>query len=159
MGKVSPDEVKKRVVRFQEVRPLWGAYAEAQLPAHQRALYRYFGNQASDATDVPPAVDGLDMNLAIVTAGPGKGAPLHDHECEEIFVALKGDWAIYFGDNGGEEVLLHEWDAVSVPPGIHRGFRNAGTHDGFLMAILGSGKTELPKYRADYSKLPAGVRR
>ena len=159
MAKVSLADVKKRVVRFREVRPLWGAYDEAQLPAHQRALYRYFGNQASDAKDVPPALDGLDMNLAVVLAGPGKGAPLHDHECEEIFVALKGDWAIYFGDDGEHEVLLHEWDAVSIPPGIHRGFRNAGTQDGFLMAILGSGKTELPRYRADYSALPRVVKR
>lgn len=75
MGKVSPAAVRKRVVRLKEVRPLWGAYEEAQLPAHQRALYRYFGNQASDAKDVPPAVDGLDVNVALVTAGPGRGAP------------------------------------------------------------------------------------
>ena len=159
MGRVSPADVKKRVVRFKAVRPLANAYDETQLPAHQRVLYRYFGNQASDAKDVPPAIDGISMNVALATAEPGKGAPLHDHECEEIFIALKGDWAIYFGDDGEEEVLLREWDAISIPPGIHRGFRNAGTQDGFLMAILGAGKTELPMYRADYSKLPEVVKR
>ena len=159
MGRTDPKEVFKRVVRFKDVPPLGNAYDETQIAAHQRVLYRYFGNAASDAKDVPPAVEGLNMNLALVTAGPGKGAPLHHHECEEIFMALKGDWVVSFGDDGEHEVLLHEWDAVSVPADVHRGFRNAGREDGVLMAILGSGKTELPVYRADYSKLPEVVKR
>ncbi len=159
MARTDPKDVFKRLVRFKSVPPLRNAYDETQIAAYQRVLYRYFGNAASDAKDVPPAVEGLDMNLALVTAGPGKGAPLHHHECEEIFMALKGDWVIYFGDDGEHEVLLHEWDAVSVPADVHRGFRNAGREDGVLMAILGSGKTELPVYRADYSKLPEVVKR
>lgn len=159
MGALDPELVTQRVVRFKEVRPLPNAYDETQLEAHRRVLYRYFGNQASDAKDVPPAIDGINMNVALATAEPGKGAPLHDHECEEIFFVVKGAWLVYFGDNGEHEVLLNEWDAVSIPSGIHRGFRNAGGPDGCLMAILGAGRTELPRYRADYSALPQVVKR
>ena len=159
MGKTDPRNVFKRVARFKDVPALRNAYDETQLDAHQRVLYRYFGNAASDAKDVSPAVDGLDMNMALVQAAPGKGAPLHHHECEEIFIALKGDWVVYFGDNGENEVLLHQWDAVSIPWDVHRGFRNAGDPDGVLIAILGKGKTALPVYREDYSRLPGVVTR
>ncbi len=106
-------------------------------------LYRYIGNQASDAKDVPPGVEGIRLNVSLAMAEPGKGAPLHAHECEESSVVMKGDFGIYFGDAGEEEVGLHEWDALSVPSGIHRGWRNVGPPDGVLMAILGAGKTEL----------------
>lgn len=85
-------------------------------------VYRYFGNQPPDAKDVPRPVEGLSVNVALATAAPAKGAPLHHHECEEIFRAVKGGWTVYFGDNGEHEVLLHEWDAVSVPADVNRGF-------------------------------------
>jgi mannose-6-phosphate isomerase-like protein (cupin superfamily) len=159
MAKASLAEVKQRVVRFKEVPPLKNAYEETQLPAHERVLYRYFGNQASDAKDVPAAVEGIGLNVALATAEPGKGAPLHDHECEEIFVVMRGAFEIAFGENGEEKVVLHEWDAISVPSGIHRAWRNVGPPDGCIMAILAAGKTELPRYRGDYSNLPEVVKR
>jgi quercetin dioxygenase-like cupin family protein len=159
MARVSPAEVRRRLVRFKEVPQLKNAYDETQLLAHQRVLYRYFGNQASDAKDVPPAVEGISLNVALATAEPGKGAPLHDHECEEIFVVMRGAFEVSFGENGEETVLLHEWDAISVPSGIHRAWRNVGPPDGCIMAILAGGETELPQYRADYSTLPGVVKR
>jgi len=158
VGKVTLAEVKKRVVRFKELAPLEHAYEETQLLAHQRILLRYIGNQASEATDVPPGVEGLTMNVSLATAEPGKGAPLHDHECEETFFVVKGEFVIFFGDTPQEEVLLKEWDAISIPPGIHRGWR-ATEKPGYLMAILGAGKTELPRYREDYRNLPRVVKR
>ncbi len=158
-GRTDPKEVYGRVVRFKDVPPLDKAYDETQLGQHQRVLYRFFGNCASDAKDVPPAVPGLEMNMALVQGAAGTGAPLHHHECEEIFFAVKGDWIVYFGDNGEYEVLLHELDAVSIPWDVHRGFRSAGSPDGILMAILAKGNTGLPVYRADYGNLPEVVAR
>jgi predicted Zn-dependent peptidase len=35
------------------------------------------------------------------------------------------------------EVILEQWDVISVPPGVMRGFRNAGTEESVLLAILG----------------------
>jgi quercetin dioxygenase-like cupin family protein len=52
-------------------------------------------------------------------------------------VALSGEWAIYWGDDGEQEIILKQWDTVSVPPGVMRGFRNAGKESALLMAILG----------------------
>ena len=100
------------------------------------------------------------MNVSLPTAEPGGGAPLHDHECEETFVTIKGRVAISFRDWPEEDMILNEWDAISVPTVIRRGWRNVGPPpDGILMAILAAGKTELRRDRADCSKPPRVVRR
>ncbi len=52
-------------------------------------------------------------------------------------MALSGRWAVYWGDHGENEILLDQWDTISVPPGVMRGFRNAGSEDAYLLAILG----------------------
>src|SRR2546427_13035858 len=52
------------------------------------------------------------------------------------------------GDKGEQEVVLEPFDTISVPPGVMRGFRNAGPAHGYLMAILGgtdSGKVAWAK--------------
>ena len=53
MGKVGLADLKKCVVWPRELRPLQHAYVETQFPAHQRVLFRYIGNQASEAKAVP----------------------------------------------------------------------------------------------------------
>ena len=50
---------------------------------------------------------------------------------------LTGRWGVYWGDDGENEVILEQWDVISVPPGVMRGFRNLGSEDSFLLAILG----------------------
>ena len=66
-------EAKKRVVRFSELRPLQHLCGKIQLTAQQRVLYQYLGNQASEATGAPPAVEGISMNVSLPTAEPGRG--------------------------------------------------------------------------------------
>jgi uncharacterized RmlC-like cupin family protein len=63
-------------------------------------------------------------------------------------MALTGEWSITWGDNGENEVILGPWDAISVPPGVMRGFQNVGNEDAYLMAILGgsdAGKVTWPE--------------
>ena len=90
-----------------------------------------------DTTLNPAITDARDFNLTYIRAEPGKGAALHAHTTVEVFVALSGEWGIYWGDNGEQEIILKQWDTVSVPPGVMRGFRNAGKESALLMAILG----------------------
>ena len=42
-----------------------------------------------------------------------------------------------WGDEGEYETVIDQFDVVSVPPGVMRGFRNEGDEHGFIMAILG----------------------
>ena len=39
---------------------------------------------------------------------------------------LTGRWAIFWGPKGAKEVILDQYDVISVPTHVMRGFRNAG---------------------------------
>ena len=142
------EEVGRTLMRFGAIPPNWGAYGEASLPGHERALFHYVGNSASPVgADFAPVPRGDNFSFAIVLAGPGKGAPLHAHTTEEVFLALSGRWGIYWGEpDNRQEVLLDRWDAISVPAPVMRGFRNAGTEDAYLLALLGGGTQPPPIY-------------
>jgi quercetin dioxygenase-like cupin family protein len=141
-------EIPSRTIRFTEVQPNWQAFSEARLPGNERGFYQYIGPGASDDADARPVMaEGENFSFGIVVAGPGRGAPLHAHTTEEAFIALTGRWGIYWGEPGAlQEIVLDQWDAVSVPAPVMRGFRNAGTSDAFLLALLGGGSPPPPIY-------------
>lgn len=140
MGSVqmSKSEMEKRVARFKGLKPSTQAFVDTLIPGHERKIFNVIGRGVTEDTTLQPAItDARDFNLTLVHAEPGKGAALHAHPTVEVFMALSGRWAVYWGDQGEHETILDQWDIISVPPGVMRGFRNAGTQDGYLMAILG----------------------
>lgn len=136
--RMTKDEMLRRVARFEELRPSKQAFVDTRLPEHVRDIFNVIGRGVTeDATLAPAIPDARDFNVAYVGADPGKGAALHAHPTVEVFIPLSGQWAVYWNDEGDEEVVLGPWDVISVPPGVMRGFRNAGTERAYLMAILG----------------------
>jgi uncharacterized RmlC-like cupin family protein len=128
----------KRVARFKELRPSRQAFVDSLIPGHERAIFNVIGRGVTEDASLNPAItDARDFNLTLVQADAGKGAALHSHSTVEVFIPLSGQWAIYWGDNGENEIVLEPWDTISVPPGVMRGFRNAGNEGAYLMAILG----------------------
>ena len=135
---VSMDEMQKRVARFKGLRPSRKAFVDSLIPGHEREIFNVIGRGVTEDTTLSPAItDARDFNLTLVRAEPGKGAALHAHPTVEVFMALSGRWAVSWGDTGEHELVLEQWDTISVPPGVMRGFRNAGPETGYLMAILG----------------------
>lgn len=135
---VSKEEMMKRVARFKDLRSSRTAFVDSLIPGHEREIYNVIGRGVTEDASLNPAItDARDFNLTYVQAEPGKGAALHAHTTIEAFVALSGEWGIYWGDNGENEIILKQWDTISVPPGIMRGFRNVGKESAHLMAILG----------------------
>jgi uncharacterized RmlC-like cupin family protein len=135
---VSMDEMARRVARFKDLRPSRHAFVDSLIPGHEREIFNVIGRGVTeDATLAPAITDARDFNLTLVRAEPGKGAALHAHPTVEVFMALSGRWAVYWGDAGEQEIVLEPWDTISVPPGVMRGFRNAGSEAACLMAILG----------------------
>ena len=140
-------EVVKRVIRFRETAPVQSPFDEAELPGNERALYPYIGLSSAVHTAFQPKIpQGDNFCITVIMAEPGRGAPLHAHTTEEIFIALTGRWGIFWGNDGEHEVILEPWDAVSVPAPSMRGFRNAGTEDAFMLCILGGGEPPPPIY-------------
>ncbi len=140
MGKlqVTKEEMLKRVARFKQLTPSAHAFVDSRIPGHERLIYNVIGSGVTEDASLAPAIgDARDFNLTYVKAAPGKGAALHSHTTVEVFTPLSGRWAIIWGDRGENEIVLEAWDTISVPPGVMRGFRNAGDQDAYLMAILG----------------------
>lgn len=135
---ISKADMEKRVARFKGLQPSRQAFVDTLIPGHERLIFNVIGRGVTEDTSLRPAItDARDFNLTLVHAEPGKGAALHAHPTVEVFMPLSGRWAIYWGDRGEQELLLDQWDVISVPPGVMRGFRNAGESAGYLMAVLG----------------------
>ncbi len=135
------------VIRFAEMIPSWGDYHESLKEGNHRAIYRYIGDVPGKASRA--ALPGWDFCNGIAMAPPGNGAPLHDHRDEEVFMVWEGAFEIFWEDRKTKEsrkVVLGLYDAIRIPPGIMRGFRNVGKDNGFLYFIHGQGSYEYPVY-------------
>src|ERR1700681_1288028 len=73
----------------------------------------------------------------------GHGAALHRHPTEEVFIAAKGPWEVFWLEGAVERTItLQPGDIVNVPIGIYRGFRNAGEDpEATLIAVVGGPDT------------------
>lgn len=142
-----------KTARFKELKPSTQAFIDTRLPEHQREIYNVIGRGVTEDKSLTPAIsDADDFNITYIKASPGKGAALHAHPTVEVFIPLSGQWTIYMGENGDEEIELAKWDVVSVPPGLMRGFRNSGKEDAHLMAILGGTNSGHVSWHAEILK-------
>ncbi|MEJ0070755.1 MAG: cupin domain-containing protein [Pseudomonadota bacterium] len=135
---VSMEEMQKRIARFDELRPTTQAYLDTLIPGHARDIYNLIGRGVTENPASQAAIAVAEgFNVTLVKAPPNNGAALHAHPTVEVFIPLSGKWAICWGDDGEREVVLGPWDVISVPSGVMRGFRNVGSEDHHLLAIVG----------------------
>ena len=61
------------------------------------------------------------------------------HATEEVFISVKGQWGVFWLEGDTErQIILDCGDAVNVPIGVFRGFRNVGDDpDSLLIALVG----------------------
>ena len=134
---VSMDEMKNRYAKFGDLKPSKQAFVDTRLPEHERDIFNVIGDGVTEDPDLKPAINAVEgFNVTYVGADPGKGAALHAHTTVEVFYAMSGRWAVFWGDEGENEIELDTFDMVSVPVGVLRGFRNIGDEHAHLMAIL-----------------------
>jgi len=136
---MSKDEMAKRLARWDDLEPNPQMFVDTRLTEHQRDLYSVIGPGVSEDRATQPAItDAPDFNLAYIGADPGKGAALHSHPTVEVFIPLTGRWTIYWNEGDDhEEVEIGPMDCISVPAGVLRGFRNAGTEHAYMIGIVG----------------------
>ncbi|MBI3126322.1 MAG: hypothetical protein HYZ11_01795 [Candidatus Tectomicrobia bacterium] len=147
------------VIRFEEMVPDWGEYHESLREGNHRGIYRYIGGLPGRKLRAP--LPGWEFSCGVVVAPPGNGAPLHDHHDEEIFMVWDGEFEVFWEaprTKERESAVLGLYDAIRVPPGVMRGFRNAGKRDGFLHFIHGQGEYRYPVYHeSEREGLPEGA--
>lgn len=136
---ISVEEMERmRVARFKKLTPTGHGFVDTAIPGYERLIYNVIGRGVTEDSALQPAItDARDFNLTLIRKVPGNRVGLHDHPTVEVFMPLGGVWGVYWGDDGEHEVILEQWDVISVPPGVMRGFRNAGTEESLLLAILG----------------------
>lgn len=82
-------EVEERHIRFSETAPVQSPFDEARLPGNECALYPYIGLSSAVHTEFRAKIpQGENFCVTVIMAEPGRGAPLHAHTTEEIFIAL-----------------------------------------------------------------------
>lgn len=137
---VTVREMTKRVSRYKKLKPQPWIFVDFALPNGERDILSVIGDGVKDRKSlaVDPAIKHVgSFHQAIVRAKPGHGASLHAHKTEEVFMALEGKWAVFWGDKGERRIVLEQYDTISVPPGVMRGFVNVDTKPGKLHATLG----------------------
>ena len=124
----SVEEMEARVARFRELKPT-PDYVDSAIPGCERTTLRVLGH----GLGAPLEAEGFHMS--IVHCEPGKAAPLHNHLTQEVFVALTGQWQVFWGPTGASCLLLEQWDTVSIPPGVSRGFKNVSQEPAYLLGM------------------------
>jgi mannose-6-phosphate isomerase-like protein (cupin superfamily) len=133
----SVGEMLTHVARFKEQKSTAKSFIDTRVAGHEREIYGIIGASTMEDPDLHPAIPAQEFHLSIIKADPGKGAALHSHLTQEVFMPLTGRWAIYWGPEGGKEIVLETFDVISVPTHVMRGFRNAGTEPALLLAVVG----------------------
>jgi mannose-6-phosphate isomerase-like protein (cupin superfamily) len=133
----SVDEMERNIARFKDQKSSDQAFLDTRIPGHEREIFSIIGNGVQEDPTMRPPIEPQDFHLAFIRAEPGKGAALHSHLTQEVFVPMTGRWAIFWGPNGEKEVVLEPYDVLSVPLHIMRGFKNVGDDTALMLAVVG----------------------
>lgn len=134
----TPTQMKQRTARFKDLDFGEVACLDTLFPEHAREIAHIIGSGACEDEAQRPAIPAAeDFHVVIIRATRGKGASLHSHPTEEMFMPLSGEWTIYWGGEGEHKTVLGLHDTISVPAGVMRGFicKSEGEH--LLLAING----------------------
>ena len=144
---MTSEEVAKRTARFANLQAMSTLKDSKVVPQEARDIFlarkimpilleqtqNAFGNVAAIY-----GAAGLTMNISVCPPGQGPGLHAH-HKTFETFTVLEGSFEFSVNDDGGEKVVLNQWDTLSVPPGVCRGFRNISDRDSTLLTVITGG--------------------
>jgi mannose-6-phosphate isomerase-like protein (cupin superfamily) len=146
----TPEQMDKRVARFDKLKYPPTRYHDSQLPGHARKNYLVVGTGliaegATDPWSAIPVAEGFQMSY--IKAVPGNGPMLHNHDTNETFICLEGKWKVIWGRHQENSVLLDKYDVCSVPPFVPRRFEcvepQAGHEEGLLQSIQSGDRAEV----------------
>ena len=132
---------RDNVARARTVKGSDLAFLDQRIPAYEREIIDMVGMGVTENAALKPNVKAgaHGFSITYVRAPKGKGAALHRHATEEVFIPVKGRWQVFWLEGDEERTLdLDEGDVVNVPIGIYRGFRSLTDRpDALMMAIIG----------------------
>ena len=147
---VSVDQMERQhIARLGAMKGSDLAFLDQRIPGYQREIINIIGMGVVENLDDPAlapkiAAPAHGFSVTYVRHTPkGHGAALHRHPTEEVFIAAKGPWEVFWLEGEVERTTtLQPGDIVNVPIGIYRGFRNAGDDpEATLIAVVGGPDT------------------
>jgi quercetin dioxygenase-like cupin family protein len=149
-GKPAPvvsvaDMEQNNVARLAAMQGSDLAFLDQRIPGYQREIINIIGMGVVENMKDPrltPKIKAGAHGFAVTyvrNTPKGHGAALHRHPTEEVFIAVKGPWEVFWLEDDAERVVtLQPGDIVNVPIGIYRGFRNASNDpEATLIAVVG----------------------
>ena len=149
---ISKQEMEGRISRFSQLEPLEAQKStaipmEAADKVWSRKLLSVIGLDEGLETPInanAPIKGAGGITITLAACPPGTGPSLHSHrQTFETFTVFKGRFEVYWNDDGGERVELAQFDTISVPPGVCRGFRNISDEEGILQVVISGGVHDL----------------
>lgn len=141
MSKPTPsveEVLKTRVARRKDLVPYPESFIDTVVPRYERNLYSIIGQSVFEDPAMQPAINiRHPFSLSIIEVDAGKGAGLHAHSTEEVFMPVDGKLAVFWGEKGENEIVLGPLDTITVPIGVMRGFRNDDDKTIHVVAIVG----------------------
>lgn len=121
------------------------AFLDQRIPGYQREIINVIGMGVVENLgdpDLQPKIAAPAHGFAVTyvrNTPKGHGAALHRHPTEEVFIAVKGPWEVFWLEGETERVVtLQPGDIVNVPVGLYRGFRNGSDDpEATLIALVG----------------------
>ena len=138
-------ELDARISRFDKLREMSTRTSDlADVPQGaidivfaRKILPVILDNTKNPFGSVAPIIGAANSTMFISVMPPGQGACLHSHnDTFETFMVLEGTIEYRIGDPVAHTITLNKWDAFSCPPGVYRGFHNAGTTDAVQLTVI-----------------------
>jgi mannose-6-phosphate isomerase-like protein (cupin superfamily) len=130
--------LKTRVARRTELTAFPDSFVDTVIPRCRRKLFSIIGKSVFEDPAMRPAITVQHpFSFSLIEVEPGHGAGLHSHTTEEVFMPIDGKLAVFWGEQGENEVELGPLDTITVPIGLMRGFRNADSKTIQVIAIVG----------------------
>ncbi len=132
--------LKKRLVRYSELRPCVNAFIDARSPgSDKKENFTIIGpGVAENPNQYVHIREPHGFNIGGARQPPGCTNSLHSHDSEEVFIIHQGTWRFFWGEHGDAgETILQPGDTISIPIHVFRGFENVGDDVGFMFAVLG----------------------
>ena len=136
---------REHVARLDRMKGSELAFLDQRIPGYQREIINIIGMGVVENMSDPalkPKIEAPAHGFAVTyvrNTPKGHGAALHRHPTEEVFIALKGPWEVFWLEAEAErKITLQPGDIVNVPIGVYRGFRNASDDpEATLIALVG----------------------
>jgi hypothetical protein len=142
--RVTREEMRKRVTYFKDLTGFDGGLIDSHFPGSERVLYNALGfqpPQGKQGTNIVSPVGAQaasnaavrineGFNIGFCEARPGHGPLMQNHDTNETFMPLTGQWRCSWEVNGrAEHFDGGQWDIVSFPAGVNRRFVNVTEGD------------------------------